>query len=122
MRPYAWRASGYSVHLAALYSDQRPISLSGRTGQRTLWIYLCQPRNWDPCVSLSACGFARDYLFYITKIWFCIKRSLFVDCPFKPTKKSNHDILDWLSKPKTPGNCGFTLGNTYNSPIADFAP
>jgi hypothetical protein len=31
----------------------------------------------------------------------------------KPTKKSNRDILDMLSKPKTPGHCGFPLANLH---------
>ena len=120
LRTYAWRASSYSVHLAALHSDQRPISLSSRADQRTLWIHLCKSRNRDPCVSLSSCGFARDYLFYIKKILFCTERSLCVDCTFKSTKKSNRKILDCLSKPKTSSISGFLLGNTHNALVVDF--
>ena len=45
-----------------------------------------------------------------------------MDCAFKSTKKLHRDILDWLNKSKTPGNCGFPLANLQKGLSLDFVP
>jgi len=45
-----------------------------------------------------------------------------VDCTFKSTKKSNHDILGSLNKPKIPSHCGFPLANPHFAPIVYIVP
>jgi hypothetical protein len=34
----------------------------------------------------------------------------------------NHDILDWLNKPKIPGHCGFPLTNPHSGESLHFVP
>ncbi len=41
---------------------------------------------------------------------------------FEPTKKSNRDILDMLSKPKTSGHWGFPLANLHSAVISHYVP
>ena len=41
---------------------------------------------------------------------------------FQIRQKLNHDILDSLTKPKTPGHCGFPMANLHSELSLGFVP